>query len=236
LNSNKNLHFSKISKNFLIFFCAMMLALAALNFSSMSYAGEDASYGMPSSVDSSAKHLFFLHNYYVETHGPEGACKYYDILKAFADNGFTVISEVRSGKIVPSKYASKVIGQVKRLLDTGVPPENITIAGHSKGGVITLCVASRLGNPKVGFIVMAGCGIKPLAQDYPDFTALKGDFLSIYATSDAVAGSCSTAFSKAGRGISSREVKIESRKGHALFFQPEDIWLEPVMTWFRQRQ
>jgi hypothetical protein len=97
-------------------------------------------------------------------------------------------------------------------------------------------VASQLGNPKIGFIVMAGCGIKPIAQAYPDFTKLKGDFLSIYASSDVIASSCEATFSKASADISNKEIKLKSDKGHQLFFQPEGIWLEPVMTWVKQRQ
>lgn len=214
---------------------AVICVLVSLSFASISYA-KPASYEMPTNIDPSARHLFFLHNYYVEKHGPNGACKYHDILKAFEDNGFTVISEVRSGKIVPSEYAKKIVRQVKRLLDAGVPPEHITIAGHSKGGVITLCVASQLKNPKIGFIVMAGCEIKPLVQAYPDFTQLKGDFLSVYASSDSIASSCQQVFSKAIIGISNKEIKLKSDKGHKLFFQPEDIWVEPVMAWLNQKK
>jgi hypothetical protein len=58
----------------------------------------------------------------VEIHGPNGNCKYHDILKTFADNGFTVISEVRSGNIIPSEYAKKIVRQVKKLMNAGVPP------------------------------------------------------------------------------------------------------------------
>jgi len=224
------------TKHFSILLSAMMLVLAVLSLASKSHAGEEASYEMPSTINSSDNYLFFLHNYYVEKNGPDGACKYYDILQAFADEGFTVISEIRSGKIVPSEYAKKIVSQAKRLLDAGVPPENITIAGHSKGGVITLCVASQLGNSSVGFVVMAGCEIKPLAKAYPDFTKLKGDFFSIYASSDSIASSCGMVLSKAIQGISSKEMELKSDKGHMLFFQPEDIWFEPVITWLKKRQ
>jgi predicted esterase len=224
------------TNNFSFLVRATMFVLVVLSFASISYAKEQAFYKMPSTIDSSAQYLFFVHNYYVERHGPDGACKYYDILQAFADKGFIVISEVRSGEIVPSEYATKIVGQVQRLMDAGVPPENITIAGHSKGGVITLWVASRLENPMIGFVVMAGCEIKPLAQAYPDFTKLKGDFLSIYASSDLIAGSCKAAFSQAMQGILSKEVELESDKGHSLFFQPTGIWVEPVLTWFKQRK
>lgn len=213
---------------------AMICVLVSLGFASVSYA-RLASYEMPSTIDSSARYVFFLHNYYVEKHGPNGACKYHDILKAFTDNGFTVISEMRSGNIVPSQYAQKIVRQVKRLLDAGVPPERITIAGHSKGGVITLCAASQLENPNIGYIIMAGCEIKLLVQGYPDFTRLKGNFLSIYASSDSIANSCQNAFSKAIIGICYKEMKLKSEKGHRLFFQPEEIWVEPVMAWINQR-
>ena len=195
-----------------------------------------ANYEMPSNIDRSIRYFFFLHNYYVETQGPNGACKYYDILQTFADSGFKVISEVRSGEIVPSEYAKKIVQQVKRLLDAGVAPEHITIAGHSKGGVIAICVASQLENPKIRYIIMAGCGIKTLEPDYPDFTGLKGNFLSVYASSDSIASSCNELFSKANKEISNKEVKLESEKGHKLFFAPEDIWIEPVMVWIEEKK
>ncbi|MBW2489756.1 MAG: hypothetical protein JRE65_01230 [Deltaproteobacteria bacterium] len=208
--------------------------MVSLSFASISYA-KPVSYEIPNNIDPSAKYFFFLHNYYVEQHGPNGDCKYYDILKTFTDKGFTVISEVRSNEIVPSQYAQKIVRQIKRLLDTGVPPEHITIAGHSKGGVISLCAASQLGNPKIGFIIMAGCEIKPLEHTYPDFTRVKGNFLSIYASSDSVANSCQNGFSKVIIGICYKEITVKSDKGHRLFFKPEDIWIEPVMTWINQR-
>ena len=148
---------------------------------------------------------------------------------------FTVISEVRSGEIIPSEYAKKIVHQIKRLLDAGVPAEHIVIAGHSKGGVITLCAASQLRNPKIGYIIMAGCEIKPLAQAYPDFTQIKGEFLSIYASSDSIASSCKNVFSKAIIGTCYKEITLKNDKGHKLFFRPEDIWIEPVMNWINQR-
>lgn len=226
---------STVLNNSTILLGAVICVLYSMGFASISYA-KTTSYEMPSSIDPSARYLFFLHNYYVEIHGPNGACKYHDILKAFTDNGFTVISEVRSGEIIPSEYAKKIVRQVKRLLDAGVSPERVAIAGHSKGGVITLCVASQLGNPKISYIIMAGCEIKSLAKAYPDFIHLKGDFLSIYASSDSIAISCQNVFSKAIIGISKKEITLKSDKGHKLFFQPEDIWIDPVMTWLNQRK
>lgn len=87
---------------------AIICVLVALSFASTVY-GTSVSYEIPSTIDPSARYFIFLHNYYVEQHGPDGACKYHDILQFFADNGFKVISEVRSGAIIPCEYAPKIV-------------------------------------------------------------------------------------------------------------------------------
>ncbi len=196
------------------------------------------SYDMPTTIDPNARYFLFMHNYYVEKNGPVGDCKYYDILAAFAEKGFVVISEVRTGKIIPSTYAEKVVKRVKRLLDAGVRPENITVGGHSKGGVITLCTASVLDNEKINFVVMAGCeiaGVKKYNM-YPDYGRLKGRMLSIYAASDSIASSCKGAFAQASKGLSSTEIILESESGHRIFFSPMGIWIDPIVDWIKNGQ
>lgn len=193
---------------------------------------------IPRDIDTSSTYLFFLHNYYVEVKGPDGDCKYHDLLKAFTDDAFVVISEIRKGKIVPCSYAQKVVEQVNELLAAGVPPRNITVAGHSKGGVIALCVASQLQNKDLNYVIMAGCeiaGIKK-ADMYPDFTKLKGRILSIYADSDTVAGSCSEAFTLSAGGLTDTELELDSGKGHRLFFGPDTVWLAPMSGWLNEIQ
>lgn len=190
---------------------------------------------MPSAINPTAKYLLFFHNYHVETKGPDGDCKYYDILKAFTDKGFIVISEIRPKDASVVEYAKKATGNIQKLLDAGVPPENIAVTGHSKGGVIALQVAALLEKPKVNYVIMAGCGIKGLEKAYPDFSRLKGNLLSVYATSDKVAGSCSTAFSQARQDVSIKEIPLESAAGHQLFFRPTDVWIKPVIDWLKQK-
>jgi hypothetical protein len=193
---------------------------------------------MPETIDPNARYFLFLHNYYVEKNGPLGDCKYHDILASFAERGFVVISEVRKGKIIPCTYAEKTVGKVKTLLDAGVRPENITVGGHSKGGVITLCIASLLDNEKINFVVMAGCDIAGVKKHnmYPNFESLKGRMLSIYAASDSIADSCQDAFARAPKGLSSMEIILESEFGHQLFFTPLDVWIDPIVDWIDKGQ
>jgi hypothetical protein len=194
------------------------------------------SYGMPSTVDPSAKYLFFFHNYYVETKGPDADCKYYEILKAFSDKGFTVISEIRPKDASVDEYAKTATANIETLLKAGVPQENITVAGHSKGAVITLQVATRLNKQKIGYLVLAGCGIKGLEKVYPDFSRLNGNILSLLAISDDVAGSCNSAFFKSKRGLTHEEIVLDSAEGHKLFFTPDEVWLSPVLGWLEQKK
>jgi hypothetical protein len=197
--------------------------------------GEAPLYGMPSTVNPSANYLFYFHNYYVETKGTDGDCKYYDILKTFTDKGFIVISEIRPKDASVVDYANKAAANIQKLLDAGIPPENITVAGHSKGGVIAIQVASLLEKPKVNYVIMAGCGIKGLEKSYPDYSRLKGNLLSVYAASDKVAGSCSSAFSHAKQGATFKEIALESPAGHQLFFKPTGVWVEPVTAWLAHK-
>ena len=227
----------KTHSNFNFYMVLGLLIFSSLIFIPSVICGQ-SSYDMPQQADPSEKYLFFLHNYYVETKGPDGDCHYEDILKAFSDKGFSVISEIRTGKIIPCTYAEKTANQVKTLLKSGVPPENITVSGHSKGGAIVLCVASQLSNPEINFVVMAGCEIAGIKKYdlYPDFSKVKGRVLSIYASSDKVAGSCKDAFSKASDGLIKTEIEIGSNAGHRLFFTPDDIWLSPIIKWSRQEK
>jgi hypothetical protein len=227
-----------------------MIIVASIIFLPLSLTGcakASSSYDMPPTLDSSARYLFFLHGRIVEKSGPHGehprhgAYDYYGILKAFADRGFTVISEIRPTGTNPARYAEKVARQVETLLAAGVPPEHITVTGFSKGGVITLFVSARLGNPRVNFVVMAGCGKGPFGDSYNRVLrragpSLHGRFLSIYDGSDQVADTCKTAFAMASGGTTSMEIKLGTGLGHGLFYTPRKDWIEPVVDWINRVQ
>jgi len=193
-----------------------------------------SSYTLPTAVDTTARYLFFFHNYYVEVNGPHGDCRYFDLLNAFAKEDVIVVSEVRTDIVSSKDYAKKAAQQIQTLLAAGVPPENITISGHSKGGVIALHVSSLLQQPDIKYIILAGCGIKPLAQAYPEPSTIKGTFLSLYANSDKIAENCNAVLLSSGQEVSSREIILDSPEGHRLFFKPDRIWLEPITSMLAQ--
>ncbi|MBI4279866.1 MAG: hypothetical protein HY660_15555 [Armatimonadetes bacterium] len=202
------------------------------------------SYAMPSSIDASRKYLFYLHGKILEDQGrnavsrEHGAYCYDDIIKALADRGFVVISEIRPANTTP-EYAQKVAGYVRTLLEGGVAPESITVAGFSKGGALTLRTSAVLGQPKVNFVVMAGCGHTGPDSGYRQIVEqvaprLRGRILSIYDAADREAGPCQDAFARAP-GLEPRETKFSTGLGHGLFYRPRSEWLDPVVDWAQGR-
>ncbi len=203
---------------------------------------------IPPSIDTSQKYIFFLHGLIVEKKGPHaeskkyGRYEYYNILKAFSDRGFIVISEARRRGTDIQQYASKVADPIRTLMAAGVAPERITVIGYSRGATITLRTSSILGEPKVNFVVLAGCGhgkykkkyqkrfeefVKPIAPD------LRGRFLSIYDDSDKISGSCQKAFDLAPEGLEYDEKELKTHLGHGLFFTPREDWLDIVVEWVK---
>ena len=212
-----------------------------------------SSYKIPSNIDASAKYLFFMHGRIVEKLGPQGVHPkhpewgphdYYGILKSFEEKRFTVISEERPKGTKAIKYSKKVAGQVRALLEAGVPPENITVSGFSKGGVMTLIVSTLLKNPKIKYVVLAGC-----CSNHPRFGSfyrkkvlsraqdLQGQFLSIYDTVDDQCQTCEKEFKLAApETINSTEIKLKSGLGHGLFWTTREEWLEPMVSWINRPQ
>lgn len=209
---------------------------------------------LPASIDAGKKFLFFQHGLSVEQLGPDSYSKEfrktYDttgITTAFAKAGYVVIAEFRpKGSRVPA-YADKMAGQITQLLAAGVPPKNIAVVGHSKGGYIAIATATRLANPDISYAILAGCAL-PSAHHiggadaratYEKLVAeaqgkLKGRILSQYDTTDGWMGSCKE-LQAANAGLTIEETAIQSGyaagMGHSLFYTPEPIWFEPLLKW-----
>lgn len=184
----------------------------------------------PSSPDPAKTYLFYMHGGYVEKHGANGDYRYGDVLEALAGKGLVVIGEARSSGN-PGRYARTIVEQVQGLLDAGVPATNITVAGHSKGGFISLLASTRIGNSAIKYGIMAACGQQgtPFHKTYrrfikKDAKRAKGKFLVAWEEGDNVAGNCDQALDKAGADYRNEVLSVGG--GHRLFYQPEATWIE----------
>jgi hypothetical protein len=205
-------------------------------------------YELPSAIIPSAKYIFFLHGKIAEKYGPNaihpyfGIYDYHGIVKSFVKCGFTVISEIRSQAIKLDKYAGKIARQVETLLANGIPPEQITVAGFSKGASIALLVSYKLKNPGVNFVVMGGCGHNEacVRKYFNKISAhsvqfMQGRFLSIYDVSEQICGDCKKILKNVSTKSTLKEIKIKNGLGHSLFYRPRIDWVEPVVEWINQK-
>jgi len=189
---------------------------------------------MPDEIDPSARYLLYLHGRIIEeqgvrpTHPRFGVYEYEETLETFADLGFVVISEVRPSGADVATWAERVAGQVKLLVGAGVPPEQITVVGFSKGGAIAIFTSSMLADDRLNFVFIGACG--PWVEGQPDLVP-RGRLLALRESSDDLVGSCSELFARGGNGGERREVVTDLGGGHGAFYRPRPEWVEEVMEW-----
>ncbi len=225
-------------KRICVYLCDFILA--GIVVSMPAFAGSVHS-DVPGAIDSNARYIFYMHGFAIEQGGPRAkSYSYTDILKELAKRGFIVIGEERS-RVRNDVYAEKVSGQVRKLLAAGVPAKNITVAGHSKGGMITMLVMSMLDNPDIAYVNFAGCGREGSGfEGYLQFarnraSKARGRLLSAYDRNDQIAGSCKPALDvMTSASVTERVLDIGG--GHELFYTPKPEWLDILQAWAERRK
>ncbi|MFV2073475.1 MAG: alpha/beta hydrolase [Thermoanaerobaculales bacterium] len=188
----------------------------------------------PASPDPDSRYLIYLHGAIIETQGVRpthprfGVYEYEEILSTFADQGFVVISEARPSGTEVAVYAEKVADQVRSLIDAGVPAENVTVVGFSKGGMIAILTSSVLADDRVNFVFIAACG--PWIESMPEL-APHGRLLAVREATDEMIGSCEGLLARAEGEGERRETVVEIGGGHGAFYRPRAEWVDPVVAW-----
>ncbi|MGB5233220.1 MAG: hypothetical protein WBN83_17030 [Desulfoprunum sp.] len=188
----------------------------------------------PDEPDLSSRYLFYLHGLIVEEAGirprseEHGYYEYQLILEELAGRGFVVISEARPQGTRIKPYAEKIAAQINGLLAHGVAPANITVAGASKGGIITAYISTMLQNKEIHFVFLAGLFEKCL-QD-PDLK-LYGHVLSIHDRAEKLSMTPSLYFQRSQGLGEFKEIVVGLDLGHGLIYQPYREWVEPLVEW-----
>lgn len=195
--------------------------------------------GVPAFVDPNTVYLFYLHGGVVQDQGADavsqyyGAYKYHDILDTLSGRGMHVISEVRPKDTDERIYAAKIARQVDTLLNLGVTPENIVIAGASLGAYIAVEAAYRLQNPNINVALLGLCTDYSLDyfQSYRD--KLCGRWLSISEQSDPK-GPCTRLLDNPDCKSGYRELELETGYDHGFLFRPYRAWVDPLVQWINE--
>ena len=197
------------------------------------------SYEFPEIIDPSSHYMFYLHGKIIEDQGipaisPEfGEYEFDVILEKLSSYGFILIGELRAQNTNPEEYARKVTDQVNILLDAGVPPENITVVGASKGAGITIYVSNMLRNKDINYVLLAICHPDQVRFFIQEGISLEGNVLSIYDSNDQFAGTCQELFtySKVSGVGRFDEIVLDIGIGHGILYQPFDEWILPTVHW-----
>ena len=190
---------------------------------------------VPDQVDASKRYIFYLHGSVEEDEGSTE--KYEAAVEAIAGGKNVVISEVR-GDTNPNQYAQAIKAQVVKLQKAGVAKRDITVTGFSKGAIIALAAAGEIQDPEMKYVLLAGCSDELNNKYSVDPGKARGRILAIYDADDNKFGSCRDII-QTGDGITLKEKKLNSGKGHALFRIPKDKfidqWKGPLMKWAKKK-
>ena len=177
------------------------------------------------------KYLFYMNGCCIEKLGTDG---YETIAKKLEETGlkldFTIRKEDTDEAVMGS--VDSVVEKVNALLANGTPPEDITVSGFSLGSVIAMYASVRIANPKVNYVLLAGCPGPKARRHIDDYSKVQGRILSITDVGDNKFVSCSDKITNASEF---KEIKLESGKGHKVFRLPKDkfieLWKDPLVNW-----
>jgi hypothetical protein len=195
---------------------------------------------MPDQINPQARYVIFLHGRLVEEQGTQnptdprfGPYDYAGILNTLAMDGDQVISEERTANTDALEYVDYVVEQINTLLDAGVPPENISVVGFSKGGYLTILVSSQLDNDRINYVILAsGCQVASLEED--ESIVFHGRVLSIYEASDEYGLSCQEIADRSPKPLVFEEIRLDTGLAHGEFYLPRDKWIIPVLEWIQK--
>jgi hypothetical protein len=191
-------------------------------------------HSFPEIIKPGARYLFYIHGRIIEDQGvpavsPEfGTYEFDETLRYFAAAGFNVIAEVRSANTDVDEYSDKVISQINTLLQQGVPRENITVVGFSKGGWIAAFTSAKLRNPGVNFVLIAICGDELNAIST---ISLAGRILSLYEASDEFGSTCKSLVERSPGVTGFDEIEFNTGLRHGAFYTADSTWLDPLISW-----
>ncbi|WP_052768969.1 hypothetical protein [Aurantiacibacter marinus] len=182
--------------------------------------------------------MFYLHGRIIEVQGLPAISERYGeyrfdaIQDRLAAEGFVVHAPVRPANSDVDAQARQLVLEINDLIDGGVPAQNITVIGASKGAYIASLVSHHAENPQLRFVLLAGCA--PAVTDHmvQNGIGFSGAVLTIRDSLDTLlAGSCQDVFNASENATQMRELVVETGLEHGLIYGPRDEWILPALDW-----
>jgi hypothetical protein len=178
--------------------------------------------------------VIFLHNAFFEKNKDGQVHKRfgpYDFegIKAALRNDRTLIAPERGPDADPQQAADALVEEIKDMIQSGQPPDRIKVIGASKGAFIAQLASAKLEEPEFRWVLVGGCHTKRMSEG--GFPAMTGRVLSIYDTSDQVAGPCAPYKPLSAKTRSFEEISISLGEGHGFQFSANAAWITPALDW-----
>ncbi len=177
--------------------------------------------------------VIYLHNAWYEKHkGGEPHPKFgiYDFggIKAALGQGVSFEAPERAPDLSPSAAAAALVKRLEAEIAQGRDPSTVKVIGASKGAYIAMLASELMRKPAVRWVLIGGCNPKRLRGREP---VLTGRVLSIYETSDTVAGPCPTGTTLTRSTRSFRQISTSAGTNHGFLFTPDPAWVGPATDW-----
>jgi len=188
---------------------------------------------MPTTINPDDKYVFYSHGFIVEGDNQKpvnprwGEYDFPAIKQSLSDDQYNLIAYHRAKNTNPHQFAVRLASDIKTLVSKGVPFNNITLVGFSRGGAISILTSNLLASDKLNIIILAGCGAFVSKNQQ---VSVFGNVHSIYETSDGV-GSCQHLINRSKKVTSFQEIAISTGKEHGAFYTPISTWVTPVKAW-----
>ncbi len=215
---------------------SMVAALLMVLISSAAPAGEVLP-TFPKTPDTDQRYIIYVHGRIIETEGVDpvsprfGLYAYGNIVAALARREAHVIAPLRVGDTDPFHYADFLTQEIIAMISHGVPPQNITLVGFSKGGYITLLTAKRLQNPSLRYVVMAGCTSGVVDGRDRRAEGLQGSILSMVDVADDLGFSCGPLFARNPQLSQADDMTFHAGTAHGFFYRADPAWINEVFSW-----
>ena len=129
----------------------------------------------------------------------------------------------------PQQAADTLVASVKEIIESGQSADAIKIVGASKGAFIAQLASAKLAEPAVRWVLVGGCHTKRMSKGR--FPAMTGRVLSIYDTSDQIAGPCAAYKPLIENTRSFEEISTSLGEGHGFRFSANPAWITPALDW-----
>ncbi|MGF1526237.1 MAG: hypothetical protein ACFCBW_05530 [Candidatus Competibacterales bacterium] len=135
----------------------------------------------------------------------------------------------RGANADPTAEAANLVEELEALIAAGREPSHIKVVGASKGAFIAQLASGQIANPQIRWVLVGGCHFPRMAEGNPP--QMTGNVLSIYDTSDTIAGPCRPHPDLFQRASRFEEVAISTGLDHGFQFTVQEAWVAPALDW-----